>query len=76
MSDWKWTQIANHDTLTEGPVWDGSGLIYNECFVSTTYRGDPKTNESSIWRENTGQANGQTFDRQGSCLCVRAMHTG
>ena len=22
MSDWKWTQIANHDTLTEGPVWD------------------------------------------------------
>ena len=65
MSDWKWTQIANHDTLTEGPVWDGSGLLYNECSANTTFRWDPKTGESSVWRENTGAANGQTFDRQG-----------
>ncbi|HIF73287.1 MAG TPA: SMP-30/gluconolactonase/LRE family protein [Dehalococcoidia bacterium] len=62
---WKWTQIANHDKLTEGPVWDGSGLLYNECSTHTTFRWDPKTGESSVWRENTGAANGQTFDRQG-----------
>ncbi len=75
MPEWKWTQIANHDTLTEGPVWDGSALLYNECAASTTFRWDPKTNESSVWRENTGAANGQTFDRQGQLfVCESDAH--
>ena len=65
MTDWKWTRIADHDTLTEGPVWDGSGLLYNQCSASTTFRWDPKTGESTAWRKNTGAANGMTFDRQG-----------
>ena len=65
MSEWNWTQIANHESLTEGPAWDGSGLLYNECFASTTFRWDPKTGESTVWRENTGGANGMSFDRQG-----------
>jgi len=65
MSDWNWTQIADHESLTEGPVWDGSGLLYNECAAHTTFRWDPKTGESTVWRENTGAANGMTFDRQG-----------
>ena len=67
--DWKWTKIADHDTLTEGPVWDGSGLLYNECSASTTFRWDPKTNESTVWRTNTGATNGMTFDRQGQLFC-------
>ena len=40
---WEWELIANHDSLTEGPTWDGSGLLYNECYAATTYRWDPKT---------------------------------
>ena len=72
--DWKWTQIANHDTLTEGPVWDGSALLYNECYANTTFRWDPKTGESSVWRTNTGQANGMTFDRQGQLDVATAAY--
>ena len=75
MTDWKWTQIADRDSLTEGPVWDGSGLLYNECYASTTFRWDPKTGESTVWRENTGQANGMTFDRQGQLfVCEGDAH--
>ncbi len=75
MSEWKWTKIADHDTLTEGPVWDGSGLLYNECSAHTTFRWDPKTNESIVWRKNTGAANGMTFDRQGQLfVCEGDAH--
>ncbi len=62
---WEWELIAKHDSLTEGPTWDGSGLLYNECYASTTYRWDPKSGESVVWRSDTGQANGMKFDRSG-----------
>ena len=62
---WEWELIAKHDSLTEGPTWDGSGLLYNECYASTTYRWDPKSGESEVWRKDTNQANGMKFDRSG-----------
>ncbi len=62
---WEWELIAKHDSLTEGPAWDGNGLLYNECYASTTYRWDPKTGESSVWRNQSNQANGMKFDRSG-----------
>ena len=62
---WEWELIARHDSLTEGPAWDGSGLLYNECYASTSYRWDPKTGESAVWRSETNQANGMKFDRSG-----------
>ena len=62
---WEWELIAKHDSLTEGPTWDGSALLYNECYASTTYRWDPKTGKSKIWRTGTNQANGMKFDRSG-----------
>jgi gluconolactonase len=64
--EWKWEQIAAHKTLTEGPAWDGSGLLYNECSAHTTFRWDPATGRSEVWRTQTGAANGMTFDRSGS----------
>ncbi len=64
-NEWNWEQIASHPSLTEGPVWDGSALLYNECAADTTFRWDPKTQESVVWRSNTGAANGMTFDRSG-----------
>ena len=62
---WQWELIAKHDTLTEGPTWDGSALLYNECYAATTYRWDPKSGESEVWRTGTNQANGMKFDRSG-----------
>ena len=75
MPNWKWTQIADHDTLTEGPVWDGSGLLYNEVAKSTTFRWNPKNDETAIWRTNTSKANGMVFDRQGQLfVCEGGAH--
>ena len=62
---WEWELIAEHDSLTEGPTWDGSGLLYNQCYAATTYRWDPQSGESEVWRTDTGQANGMKFDRSG-----------
>jgi gluconolactonase len=73
--NWKWEQIASHANLTEGPIWDGSALLYNECAANTTYRWDPKTGESSVWRSNTGAANGMVFDRTGELwVCEGDAH--
>ncbi len=65
MPDWTWEEIARHEELTEGPVWDGSLLLYNECAANTTYRYDPATGEETVWRKNTGGANGQNFSADG-----------
>ena len=64
-NSWNWELIAKHDSLTEGPAWDGSGLIYNECYASTSYRWDPETSDSEVWRTGTNEANGMKFDRSG-----------
>ena len=50
---WEWELIAEHGSLTEGPTWDGSALLYNECYASTTFRWDPKTGERAVWRTGT-----------------------
>ncbi len=51
--------------VSEGPAWDGSGLLYTRIQQSRIMRYDPATNAVSIWRENTNHANGLTFDAQG-----------
>ena len=76
MSDWKWTQIAKHDTLTEGPVWNGSGLLYNECAAHRTFRWDPKREKvlygGRIQVEPTGK---HSIDRD-NYMFARGMRTG
>lgn len=64
-AEWKFEQIARHDNLTEGPAWDGYGLLYSECAASLTWRYDPSTKRRSIWRQDTNGANGMVFDRRG-----------
>jgi gluconolactonase len=66
VTEWQWEKIAKHAGLTEGPAWDGSGLLYNECAAHTTFRWDPATGKSSAWRSKTGAANGMVFDRNGN----------
>src|SRR5579885_3112288 len=51
--------------VTEGPAWDGSGLLFTRIQQSRIMRYDPATGKVSIWRENTNYANGLTFDAQG-----------
>ena len=73
--EWQWELLNEHESLTEGPLWIGKGLIYNECYKNITYFWDPKTLNTSIWRENTGGANGMAFDRSGEIyVCEGENH--
>ncbi len=72
-SDWEWEHIASHESLTEGPAWDGTGLLYNECAASTAYRYDPGTGRSEVWREGTNGANGMVFDGQGRLFACEGI---
>jgi gluconolactonase len=51
--------------VTEGPVWDGTGLLFTRIQQSRIMRYDPEANQVSIWRENTSYANGMTLDADG-----------
>lgn len=65
MTNWTFETIAERDSLTEGPVWDGEGLLYSHCAADLTMRWDPATGESSVWRDDTGGGNGMVRDRNG-----------
>ena len=65
MTEWKWRKIAQHDSLTEGPAWDGDALLYNQCASSITWRYRPGEEGSTVSRTDTGGANGMCFDSNG-----------
>lgn len=55
---WNWELVHHHEYITEGPVWDGRHLFYSEIGASRTWRYDPESDERTVWREDTGRANG------------------
>ena len=50
---------------TEGPAWDGSGLLFTNIPTSRIMRYDPETGSSSVFRSETNCANGLMLDPQG-----------
>jgi gluconolactonase len=63
---WKF-EIADpaYGGVSEGPVWDGSGLLFTRIQQSRIMRYDPATRACTVFRENTNYANGLAFDAQG-----------
>lgn len=51
--------------VSEGPAWDGSGLLYTRIQQSRIMRYEAATGVVSVYRENTNCSNGLTFDAQG-----------
>ncbi len=51
--------------VSEGPAWDGSALLFTHIPSSRIMRFDPSLGTSSVYKENTNQANGTVFDSQG-----------
>ena len=49
----------------EGPVWDGSGLLFTNIPASDILRYDPGSKSSSLFRSDTNYANGLTLDGEG-----------
>ena len=51
--------------VTEGPAWDGTGLLFTYIPASVVYRYDPESRSSTVFRSKTNLANGLTFDAEG-----------
>lgn len=61
-------QVATGFQFTEGPVWQADGsLLFSDIPASRLYRWTPDEG-AQVWREPTGNANGNTLDRQGRLL--------
>ena len=50
---------------TEGPAWDGSGLLFTHIPRSRFMRYDPQTGASTVFRSDTNWANGLMLDPKG-----------
>lgn len=62
---WQFDTVTKFDTITEGPVWDGSSLLYTNIRTSRIMRFDPATGESTTARTGTNDANGLMLDSEG-----------
>lgn len=63
--NWTFEELSPaYGGVTEGPVWDGAGLLYTRIQHSKIMRFDPATGQSTVWRENTDCANGLAMDMQ------------
>src|ERR1051325_3902580 len=62
---WEFEQVAGPYGFTEGPAWDGKGLVFSDIPNSLIMRYDPPSNETIIFRTGTNEANGLMFDRAG-----------
>ena len=59
------TVVGPLGTLTEGPAWDGSGILFTHIRKNRILRYNPQTRETTLFKENTNEANGLMFDDQG-----------
>ena len=53
--------------VTEGPAWDGNGLLFTHIPSSRIMKFDPRSGSSEVYCEGTNCANGLMFDPEG-CL--------
>lgn len=66
MEHWNFETLdPAYGDVSEGPAWDGSGLLYTRIQHSRIMRYDPSAGICSVYRENTNYANGLTFDAEG-----------
>ena len=62
---WSFEPLAGPYTLTEGPAWDGTGLLFSDIRNNRIMRFDESTNRVDIFRGGTNGCNGLMFDEQG-----------
>ncbi|MDE3198986.1 MAG: SMP-30/gluconolactonase/LRE family protein, partial [Acidobacteriota bacterium] len=66
MAQWQFEMLdPAYGKVTEGPAWDGAGLLFTRIQQSRIMRFDEAAGKVSVWRENTNHANGMTFDAEG-----------
>lgn len=62
---WEFELIGDGFSLTEGPAWDGSGLLFSDIDNSRVMRYDPESGEITVFREKTERTNGLMLDKDG-----------
>ena len=62
---WEFKELGRGYTTTEGPAWDGAGLLFTDIGNNRILRYDASDGNISVFREDTNAANGLMFDRQG-----------
>jgi gluconolactonase len=65
---WQWDELTGPDTITEGPAWDGEGLLFTSCQKSEIRRFDPARGEISTVYRDTEEANGLVLAPDGRLL--------
>lgn len=65
---WTWELLDGPDSITEGPVWDGAGLLYTAIDHNEIRRYDPVSGAISTVYTNTGAANGLALTPDGRLL--------
>ena len=59
------TVVGPLETITEGPAWDGSGILFTNMRKNRILHYNPETRETTLFKKNTNEANGLMFDSQG-----------
>lgn len=62
---WQFEVVAGPFGFTEGPAWNGEALLFSDIPSSRILKYDPRTRETTVFREGTHQGNGLIFDRAG-----------
>ena len=64
---WNFTNVNGpYGGTAEGPAWDGSGLLFTLIPFSYIMRYDPEARASTIYKEETNNANGLILDPSGT----------
>ena len=63
---WDFVTVSGpHGPLTEGPAWDGTGVLFTHIPTSRILRYDPGTGATTVYKTDTNYGNGLMFDEQG-----------
>ena len=62
---WEFEHVAGGCGFTEGPAWDGEGVLFTDIPNSRIMRYVPATGACSVFRTGTNQANGLMLDKDG-----------
>ncbi len=65
----KVVKLAGDMRFTEGPVWHKAGyLLFSDIPANKIMKWSPEDKQLSVWREDSGNSNGLTFDLQGRLI--------
>ena len=63
---WEFEPVAGPYEFTEGPVWDGGGVLFTDIPNSRVLRYDAGTGETAVHHEGTNAANGLKLGPDGA----------